>query len=657
MSTSNESRFPILFSPFTIGGMTLRNRIVNTPHGLRYAVDHLPSERHFYYHTARARGGVGYIIMESTSVHPSSASFAGGDIWNFDDSIIPKYERLAEAVHKYGAKIGVELNHTGRQQRQTLDNPLVAPSIVPTFTRPFQVPHPLDKKLMREIIEAFAQAALRCQRGGMDAVELHGGQGGLMEQFMSPFTNRRTDEYGGSLENRMRFGLEALTRVREMVGRSFIVGMRINASELWEGGLTVTDMQEIAARLDETGMLDYLSVTMGHYQDWLTNTYQRPDMSFRPGAFVPLIAQIKQVVKLPVIAVGRINHPAVAEAILEAGQADLIGMVRALISDPEMPNKAREGRLDEVRFCVAALEGCVADVRGSRGPVTCIQNPVTSREKEWGELQKTARPRRVVVVGGGPAGTEVARVAALRGHGVILLEETSRLGGQVLIAARAPGREEFGQIASNQEALLAKTNVEIHLRTRGTVDSVLALRPEVAIVATGCRPTKKILGTYEGWQALNTWDVLLGNNKIGKNVLLFDELGNQEAFGAAEYLAVRGHRVEFVTRLPQPGQYIQPNSWRVQMQRMAELSVRFTPMMVPIEQRDGAVTLRHAYANRLEERTGVDAIVLSLWHEPQSKLFEELKGQVPEIHLIGDAISPRGVLQAFYDANKLARRL
>ncbi|MBI2847349.1 MAG: FAD-dependent oxidoreductase [Chloroflexi bacterium] len=650
--------FPHLFSHIQIRHLTIRNRIVNTAHGTRYAdEEHLPSEKHVYYHMERAKGGVGLIIMEGTGVHPSHASASGREIRNLDDRIIPRYQMLTEAVHKYGAKMGVELSHGGRQMSQSMDYPVFAPSSVPTVMHPNRMPRQMDKRLIRELEEAFARAALRCKLGGMDLVELHGAHGNLVHQFISSFSNRRTDEYGGSMENRLRFAIETLTAMRERVGSDILVGIRINHSELMEGGLTITETQEVAGRLEESGLVDYLNVSQGHLQSLMSYVPQSPDMSFRPAPFINMAAQIKRVVKLPIIASGRINHPAVAEEILSKGQADMVGMVRALIADPHLPNKAREGRVDDIRLCVGAMEGCIQDIRGARSPVTCVQNPVTSREKDWAVLVPAKTRKHVVIVGGGPAGMECARVAALREHRITLFEKSKKLGGQVLIAAKAPGREEFAGIVDYLKRQIEKLGVEIRMGVEAKEENVLSLSPDAVVVATGCLPVvPSIPGKLDG-DAVTPWDILEAGAEVGKRVIVWDEVGSQEAFGAAEHLASRGRKVEFVTRLAVPGGYINPNSWRIQYQRMIEMGVVFTPFTY-VKRIDGdKVVLSHEFADVKQVREGIDAIVLAVWNKPQDKLYCDLEGKVKELYLIGDALSSRGVMQAFYDANKVARAL
>lgn len=646
------SQFKHLFTPLNIGSMTVKNRIVNTAHGLHAAINHLPSERHLYYYKERAKGGVGLIVMHATYVHPSSSSFSGGDVWNIDDSIIPWYERLSSAVHEFGTKFMVELSHSGRQSGRNADYPLISASSAITKVRPTMIPRQADKELLAEIAEAFGKASRRCQQGSVDGVEIHGSHGNLIQQFFSHLTNQRTDEYGGSVENRMRFAIQILEQVRKYVGANYVVGMRISGSELVEGGLTSMDMQEIAWRLEQTGLLNYLSVSMGHYYDYLTYSHEMPDMSYRPGAFVHLAGAIKKVVKLPIFCIGRINHPMVAEQILASGQADMVGMVRALIADPHLPNKAKEGRLDDIRYCVGTLEGCRGDVRVPAKPIGCIQNPITGREKEWSELPPARTRKRVVVVGGGPAGMELARVATLRGHKVILFEKGKRLGGQVIIAAKAPGREEYGGITEYLSHQIEKHGVDIRLGVEATAESVLKEKPDVVAVATGAT----LDGLERPWgNAVSTWDVLEGKVEAGKNVVVFDEMGDQQAFGAAELLAKNGHKVEVVTQLPYAGINVNALSWRIQYQRMLEMGVVFTPLTWVKEVDGKRVTLVHDFTGARQVREGIDTVVVCSTPRTNDSLYYDLKGKVSEVHLIGDAAAPRGVQQAIYDGHKIAR--
>ncbi|MBI2846939.1 MAG: FAD-dependent oxidoreductase [Chloroflexi bacterium] len=653
-----SSQFKYLFTPLKVGPITVRNRVVNPGHTLRYGENGLPSEKHLYYYIERAKGGAGLQIMESTSVHPSSIGSRGGAIVNVDDRIVPVYKRISESVHQYGGRILAELTHAGRQTGPMADPQAIwAPSPVPIEIRHGSIPHEIEPEQIAEVVECFSKASLRCIKGGLDGVEIQAAHGSLIHQFLSPLTNRRSDEYGGSLENRMRFALEVLRSAREAVGREHVVGMRINGSDLTEGGLTITDMQEVAWKLEQTGLVDYFSVSVAHYSDWLGYARNIPDMSFRPGVWAHLAGNIKKVVKIPVFCIGRVNHPVVAEEILASGQADMVGMVRALIADPHLPNKAREGRIEDIRLCVGAMEACVSDPRGYSPPVSCVYNPVTSREKEWATIAPATTKKKVVVVGGGPGGMECARVAALCGHRVTLLEKGTKLGGQVLTAAKAPLREEFGIIADYLSLQVNKAGVDVRLGVEATPENIVALHPDAVVVATGSVPVMPDIPQTGDMSKITVDYLLEGRAEAGQRVLIADEAGDQLSFSAAEYLATKGRRVTLITRLVYPGIRMQPTTWRVQYQRLLELGVELVPLtsLKSLEERK-AVTY-NVFTNAVGAIEGVDTVVFSVPRRANDDLYRSLKGKIGKLCLIGDAMAPRGVKDATYEGHKVAREI
>ena len=393
-----------LFTPITVGGVTLKNRIFSSGHAEAMAEGGRPSGRLVHYHEAKARGGCALTIFGgSSSVHPSSPAAAWKQIANHDDSIDPE-----------GSGV------------------LWAPSQIPERVHR-EVPHELEPEQIAELVSAFGEAARRCREGGLDGVEISMAHNHLVDQFWSPLFNERRDEYGGSLDNRMRFGFEVLAEIRRRAGRDFVVGARISGDEHTPGGLGAEDMAAIARRLAASGLIDFLSIIGGG-----THTYTLQ---------AALAAAIKNAAPgMPILHASRIVDPVHADRLVAGGEIDVVGMTRALIADPELPRKAREGRLDDIRRCVGANEGCIDRIYQGKA-VTCVQNPVTGRESELGDLRRTATPTRVVIVGGGVAGLEAARVAALRGCDVVLMEKTAELGGQVLLAARAPARAEYAGIA------------------------------------------------------------------------------------------------------------------------------------------------------------------------------------------------------------------
>ncbi|MBI4768664.1 MAG: NAD(P)-binding protein, partial [Deltaproteobacteria bacterium] len=443
-----------LFSPMTIGKLSIPNRIVFSAHvPVYWPINQGPGERALQYYLARVKGGVGLIILPQNAVMPMST--AGGVVAIQSDRALPEFQALAAAVHDHGARIFGQLLHAGPRINGTLiggtgfaPSPIQFPGGL--MASEYTTPYEMEIEHIKQTVSAYANAAKRLQSAGFDGVEISStvGAGMLLVSFLSPVSNRRTDEYGGSLENRMRIHREISEAVREAVGPDFVVGMRLVADELINKGLTLDDAREIALKLEETGNIDYLSVCAGL-------AGHVPPMYYPLGCFVHLAVGIKEVVNIPVICHGRINDPVQAEQILENNQADFIGMARALICDPEWPKKAKEGRLDEIRKCIGCNQACIGFYQ-KNWPISCTLNPEAGREGRLAIIPATKK-KRVMVIGGGGAGLEAARVAALRGHQVTLYEKEDTLGGQLNIASKIPGRIDFAEAVryfSNQMKLL-----------------------------------------------------------------------------------------------------------------------------------------------------------------------------------------------------------
>ena len=657
---TEHPQFPHLFSPLKIGSMTVKNRLMNSNHGTSFARDGLYTDQLVAYQRERARGGAAIIGSQGTSITPDY-----GTLRNVDDRIIPWYQKVTEEAHKYGAKYVAELTHQGRQsdfQSTGFNRPVSyapSPLAAPDRTRGgWTIPRELEPGQIREILATFAAAARRCQLGGVDAIELHFAHGMLVEEFMSPLTNHRTDEWGGSLENRLRFAREVLYAVREAVGREMVVGCRMTGSDLDEGGLGQWDMLEIAGLLDELKMLDYFDITMGHYSDKLNRSRNMPGMSYRPGVWARYSEQIKNIVSVPTFLVGRINHPAIAESLLAQGKCDMVVMARALIADPYFPIKTFEGRVDDIRFCVAAQDGCVGHAATLR-PITCVQNPVVSRELEWGgeEIPRASQPKDVLVIGGGPAGLECARVAAERGHRVVLLERQQVLGGQVRIAAKAPERDELGQMIEWLKGQCEKLGVDIRLSTEATDEQVLQMSPEVVVVATGALPGPLASATPDGASIVDAWSVLDGGEEVGKRVVIVDEPGMQPAFSVAEYLAVRGHDIEYVAHSVYPGINVEQTKWRETYQNLMELGVKFHTLTMVSKVDGERVTTKNLYTKKEDVLDGIVTVVTGMSPIVNDSLYRSLTGKVPSLHLIGDAITPRGIEEAYFEGQMIGREI
>ncbi len=649
--------FRHLFTPLQVGGLALKNRIFSTGHAEAMAEAGKAGPQLRAYHEAKARGGAALTIVGgSTSVHPSSPASAWNMIANHDDSVIPGYRSLAEAVHRHGCRIMSQLTHMGRRSQSDVESGhvLLAPSQIPEKVHR-EVPHEIEAEQIAMLVGAFGDATRRCREGGLDGVELSFAHNHLVDQFWSPLFNRRTDEYGGSLENRMRFGFEVLREIRRQIGRDWVVGARISGDEMTTGGLTAGDMAEIARRLAASGLVDFLSIIGGAAHTLQLQALAVPNMASPHGVFIPLASAIKDAVPgMPIFHAGRIVDPVHAEQLLADGSIDLVGMTRALIADPDLPRKAIEGRLDDVRLCVGANEGCIDRIYQGK-PVTCIQNPGTGRETELAEPVPAAPPRRVVVVGAGPAGLEAARVAALRGHRVVLLEREAEVGGQVLLAARAPARAEYAGILRFLARQVDKLAVDCRLRVEASVDTVLAESPDVVIIATGSSPHVPDLRGLDGKHVVTDRDVLLDRAEVGERVVVVDDVHTQQGLSTAEYLLDRGRRVEVISRLFYAGQDVGITSIAPLYSRLFAKGVTLTPHTDLVAVEGSAVVVANVYTRAERRIEGVDTVVLSMGSRSIDALYRTLKGQVAAVHAIGDCVAPRGIHQAILEGTRVAR--
>jgi mycofactocin system FadH/OYE family oxidoreductase 2 len=651
--------FRALFTPIQVGRLTLKNRIYSSGHAEAMAENGRPSERLRRYHEAKARGGCALTIFGgSSSVHPSSPAAAWKQVANHDDSVIPGYRALADAVHQHGCLVFTQLTHLGRraQSDPEVASALLAPSQIPERVHR-EVPHELEPEQIAELVRAFGEAARRCRDGGLDGIELSMAHNHLIDQFWSPRFNERIDEYGGSLDNRMRFGFEVLREIRGRVGSDFVVGARISGDEFTPGGLTAHDMAAIAHRLAASRLVDFLSIIGGGAHTYSLQAAAVPNMSFTQAVFVPLAAAIKEAAPgVAILHASRIVDPVQADEIVAAGRVDVVGMTRALIADPDLPRKAREGRLDDIRACVGANEGCIDRIYQGK-PVTCVQNPATGREAELGDVQPAAKPRKVVVVGGGVAGLEAARMAALRGHRVLLLEKAPQLGGQVLLATRAAARAEYAGIVRFLAGQIRKLGVHVRLGVEATVSMVLAEHPDAVVVATGSHPYVPPVPGIDGKHVVTDRDVLAGEAKLGLNVVVIDDVHTEQALSTAELLLDQARRVEVVSPLFYVGQDIGVTSIAPLYARLYAKGVVLTPCSELRAVEGSTVIVANVFSGAERRIEAVDSVVLATGSRSTDGLYRGLKGHVPVLHAAGDCVAPRGVHQAILDGTRAARAI
>jgi mycofactocin system FadH/OYE family oxidoreductase 2 len=650
-----SGQFRFLFTPLKIGQVTVPNRISFSAHMTNYALNGLPSERHLYYWTERAKGGTGLIITEEQSVHPSDHAYEKL-VDAFDPAVIPMYCKITASIHEYETRIFAQLNHNGSQSDGTISRlPVWGPSpVADVMFR--EVPKVMEKEDINELVEYFCRAATNVRQGGFDGIELQIGHASLIRQFLSPLSNQRNDEYGGSLENRMRLGFEVITAVRKTVGQDYTLGIRLCADEMIPGGLTLNDTKEIAQRFEATGKLDFIDLSLATFY----NLYLVGGSMHTPlGYGIPLAAGIKEAVKLPVFATGRINDPVMAERVLAQGQADMIGMVRSQLCDPELANKAKEGRLEEIRFCVADNQGCYGRM-GVNKLLGCIQNPSAGYEKERGigSIKPSPVKKKVLIVGGGPGGMRAAQVAAQRGHQVTLYEKQNKLGGQINIAQLGAGRGELASIVRNEENQLKKIPVKVILNTEVTADLVLKQNPDVVIIATGSVPKECPVGGAQGPNIFNVWQTLTGEANLGNNIVLIDYDGHHQATATAEFLADRGKKVHIICSSLFVGAELGPTQdLYLTRQRLLQKGVTFTPDFAVMEIKGLEINGFNVYSNEWKTYKGHDSIVLAMGNRTEDSLYFALKGKVKELYRIGDCIAPRKVDMAIFEADKVGRAI
>ncbi len=683
---------PIL-QPLTIKKLTLRNRVVSTSHAPGYAVDGRPGERYQRYHEEKAKGGLALTMFGgSSNIAADSASVFGGQIYVGDDGIIPCFQQFSERVHRHGAALICQITHMGRRTVWHADN--WVPTIAPSRIREHQhrsYPRAMEAEDITRVIACYAAAARRCYEGGLDGVEILT-HGHLIDQFFSPLTNRRTDGYGGSLANRMRFGREVLEAVRAAVPEDFIVGIRIGGGETAKGGVSEDDALEIITSYAASGTLDYLNIVFGRVATDLELAENiTPGMDAPLAPFLERVRAFKQATNLPVIHACRVNDLATARHAISEGIVDLIGMTRAHLADPHLMNKMQAGHGEDARPCVGA--GYCIDSLFTGGAALCAHNPATGREEELDheETGTAAAPRHVVVVGGGPAGMEAARIAAHRGHRVTLLEAAAELGGQVVLAAKGSWRRDMIGIRDWLAARIGELPVDCRFNLWAEASDVTALDPDVVIIATGGLPDTELasedFGAFPGIEhAVSSWDILSGAVPAGEHVLVYDLAGRHDGASAINLICDGGGQVELVTPDRMTLADTGGQNFPIYLRRFYRQGVRLTSdsRLTAITPQGNRLTvaIANTYGGAPSERT-VDQIVIDNATLPNDDLYFALKPQSTnageidiealvsgqpqtgvnnpdgsfQLFRIGDAASSRNLHAAMLDARRVARVL
>jgi len=634
-----------LWEPIRIGRMELKNRVVMPPMVTRYATDDgFVTERTRNYYGARARGGAGLIIVEATYVHRQGWAFPN-QIGISEDKFIPKLSELTGTVHRHGAKIAIQLHHGGRQAKEALSGlQPVAPSPLPMAGG--EMPREMTVDEIAETVAYFAEAAIRAQKAGFDGVELHAAHGYLIDQFLSPTSNKRDDEYGGDLHRRARFLLETIAAVKEAVGEDYPVWCRMDGKEYGAEGITLEDARQTARLAQEAGLAAI------HVSCWGPATpVNRTTPTFVSAIIEELAEGIKKAVSIPVIAVGRIT-PDDGERMLKEGKADLIAIGKAVLADSEWSNKVASGRVEDITPCIIC-NGCRDDLRNPAVVgIRCLVNAALGREKE-SEIVPAARHKKVLVVGGGPAGMEAARVAALRGHQVTLWEKESRLGGQLIQAAIPPHKDRIAPLYKYLETQLQKLGVKVQPGKETTAAAVAEFSPEVVVVATGVKPFIPDISGLDKAKVVQAGDVLEGRVKVGQKVAIIG--GELVGCETAEFLADRGKQVIVMRRGAEMATSVGPSNRDFFLSRLLDKGVTLlrevrydgiSPEGVIITTKDG------------EKRTiEADTVVLAAGSVSDAALYKAIKDKVSEVYCIGDCVEPRTIRDAISEGFRTGQKI
>lgn len=642
----------LLGSPLVRGRLEMKNRTVFPGHQTVMSRDGVVGDRMYRYYLERAKGGVGAVVVEGVAVHPTAPKFPEY-LLAYDEAIVPSLDRLADGLHEYGCKAWVQLAHSGsRMGSLDTQHALWAPSDVRSAISP-EIPHAMTEAEIEELLDGYERTAAVVARSRVDGVEVHSAHEYLPIQFLSPVNNRRTDRWGGSFDNRIRFLLEAIRRVRAGFGEERVVGVRLNGSDLRADGLTSDDYVEVARRVEATGMVDYISVTAGTSAH---NEMIVPPMDVEHGVFVDLAAAIKKGVATPVIAVGRIKDAALAERVLADGTADAVAVARAQIADPQWVNKSLTAP-GTARPCIGCNQGCFGNLYTNRA-LTCTVNPAVGREAELGEgtEQPAAEPRRVAVVGGGPAGMEAALTAARRGHDVVLFEAADALGGQVLPAAGVEARRELAELVGYQAAELTRLGVEVRLGTPATADLLGEEGFTAVVVATGSVAREPSI-PHTGIPVLTPQEAVADEGDwTGRSVVVVDEVGHFPAYLPAEILTDRGARVTVATPRLSAGANLDSSTVVRMHQRLARKGVEFLPHAAAVEVTAAGVGFRDTLSDT-EFGRPADAVVLAIGNRVRDELTAELAERGVQVLAAGDCVAPRTITEAVREGQRVGREL
>ncbi len=666
-----------LFEPLQVGPGLLRNRFISSANYSAMSEEGgFFGERLARYHAEKARGGVALTITEELAVHPSTEFGLRMNVKAYDERSVPGFKLFTSMVHEHGAKTVGQLWHGGinvwnRDVLGARSRIALGPSPAPSLQNPDGVTVAKEMSLeeIREIQEYYVLTARNLVEGGFDGVEIHATHGYLPHQFLSPLCNKREDMYGGSPENRARFLYELVEMLDQEIKDKSILGVSLVGEEYFPGGLSLEDVRPVVEKLDSTRKVDYFSITPGGFG--LNTHLNNPPMYYGFDLFRPLCASLKRSLGYAkLFAVGRIRDPFEAEEIISRNVADAVIMMRAQIADPELVNKSREGRFDDIIPCVGCNQACFGHVVVWSIPISCILNPTIGREKEWGigTLAPSKNSKSILVIGGGPAGCEAAIIASRRGNRVTLCERSDAIGGQVRAVARLPGREEFGRAAVYWQNQLRKLGVKVKLNHEVTFEEALDPRYEAIIVATGSRAETSgrtpvhqsgIEGIANCGVATMTLDQFLSGERkhVGQNIVIYDDHGDARSAAAGELLSSQGCRVNIISRHGMLAQFADPTTRAAAQIRAFRKSVKFTPNTLINRVEDRIIYLKDLFTGRESDLRGVDSLILVTWRVAEDEIYRALHGAKKPVYCVGDCVSPRTIEEAVYEGHKVGREV
>lgn len=634
--------FNKLFTSGRIGDLEIKNRLIVPPMLTEYASeDGRLTERYIRYYEEKAKGGWGLIICEDNVVDPRGAGFKRiPGLWS--DEIMEEHKELVHRVHKAGAKIAVQVYHAGRESNSSITGfRPVAPSAIQDPTQP-ETPEALTTEEVKDLVEKFAQAIRRCKQVGYDAIELHGAHGYLINQFVSPFSNKRTDEYGGNFMNRLRFPLEIIKRAKELAGEDYPIIYRISVDEMVEGGLTPEDTKVIAQILEEKGVAA-IHASAGVYK---SGAIVSAPTVVRTAIFSNYAEQIKKVVNIPVFAVNKIVQPHVAESLLKEGKADFIAMGRASIADPHLPNKVKEGRLDEILYCIGCWQGCQGKI-AKQEAVSCLVNPATGKENEY-QIKEANAKKKVMIIGGGPVGMEAAIVAAKRGHDVTLYEKESKLGGQWLLAAIPPGKELLNTLTVWQKGELIRAGVKIMLDIEVTPGLVKEKNPDEVIIATGASPVIPSIPGAEKSHVYTANDILSGKVDLYGDIVVIG--GGLVGAETAEHVAVHNHKATIIEMQSEIAADMVSAPRHFLMQSLKDNCVDIHTNAKVLEIKDEGVLVQ---TNEGEKMIRANIVIMAIGSRSNNTIVGELEKDF-KISVIGDALEVGKAIDGMNKAYEVA---